>query len=209
MVELAKAPGKPLDEVSEMREKLVQLEAELQRHREGRQAGEARFRLLADAAPVMIWMSGPDALCTYFNRAWLELRGRALDEETGNGWTEGLHPDDRDSCFETYLKAFGTRQPFRMRCRLRRADGEYSWVELAGVPRFEDGVGFKGFMGSAIDISEWKRGVFTPDWWKLKGSQYGMLKSWRVTREGAFVDGVKISSLTLESFSMKVSVRGI
>jgi PAS domain S-box-containing protein len=163
MAELAMAAGKLLDEVGEMREKLVQLEAELQRHRERQQTGEAHFRLLADAAPVMIWMSGPNALCTYFNRAWLELRGRALDEETGNGWTEGLHPDDRGSCFETYLKAFGTRQPFRMRCRLRRADGEYSWVELAGVPRFEDGVGFKGFMGSAIDISEWKRGVFTPD----------------------------------------------
>src|ERR1019366_747981 len=107
MVELAMAPGKPLDEVSEMREKLVQLEAELQRHREGRQAGEARFRLLADAAPVMIWMSGPDALCTYFNRAWLEFRGRSLDEETANGWTDGLHPDDRDLCLATYLKAFG------------------------------------------------------------------------------------------------------
>jgi PAS domain S-box-containing protein len=163
MVELAMAPGKLLDEVVEMREKLVRLEAELQRHRERQQTGEAHFRLLADAAPVMIWMSGPNALCTYFNRAWLELRGRTLDEETGNGWTGGLHPDDRDLCLETYLKAFGTRQPFRMRCRLRRADGEYSWVEVAGVPRFEDGGAFKGFMGSAIDISEWKRGIFTPD----------------------------------------------
>jgi PAS domain S-box-containing protein len=163
MVESAMAPGKLLDEVGEMREKLVQLEAELQRHRERQQTGEARFRQLADAAPVMIWMSGPNALCTYFNRAWLELRGRGLDEETGNGWTEGLHPDDRGSCFETYLKAFGTRQPFRMRCRLRRADGEYRWVEVAGVPNFEDGGAFRGFMGSAIDISDWKRSIFTPD----------------------------------------------
>ena len=156
------APGRRLDEVGEMREKLVQLEAELQRHREKQETGEAYFRLLADAAPVMIWMSGPNALCTYFNRAWLELRGRALDEETGNGWTEGLHPDDRGSCFETYLKAFGTRQPFRMRCRLRRADSEYSWVEVAGVPRYEGGV-FAGFMGSAIDITDRKRAFFTPD----------------------------------------------
>jgi PAS domain S-box-containing protein len=163
MVELAMAPGKPLDEVSEMREKLVQLEAELQRHREGRQAGEARFRLLADAAPVMIWMSGPDGLCTYFNRAWLEFRDRSLDEETANGWTEGLHPDDRDLCLATYLKAFGARQPFHVRYRLRRADDEYSWVEVAGVPRFEDGGAFAGFMGSAIDISERRRGIFTPD----------------------------------------------
>jgi len=157
------APGKLLDEVGEMREKLVQLEAELQRHRESQQAGEAHFRLLADAAPVMIWMSGPDALCTYFNRAWLEFRGRTLDEEAGHGWTEGLHPDDRELCLETYLKAFATHQPFRVRYRLRRADNEYSWVEVAGVPRFEDGGAFAGFMASAIDISDCKRGIFTPD----------------------------------------------
>ena len=157
------APGKLLHEVGEMREKLVQLEAELQRHRESQQAGESHFRLLADAAPVMIWMAGPDALSTYFNRAWLEFRGRTLDEEAGHGWTEGLHPDDRDLCLETYLKAFGARQPFRMQYRLRRAGGEYSWVEVACVPRFEDGGAFAGFMGSAIDIGDRKRGIFTPD----------------------------------------------
>jgi PAS domain S-box-containing protein len=157
------APGKLLEEVDEMHEKLELLDAELQRHRESQQAGEAHFRLLADAAPVMIWMSGPDALCSYFNRAWLEFRGRTLDEEAGHGWTEGLHPDDRDLCLETYLKAFATRQPFGVRYRLRRADGEYSWVEVAGVPRFGDGGAFAGFMGSAIDISERRRGIFTPD----------------------------------------------
>ena len=163
MVKLAMAPGKLLDEVGEMREKLAQLEAELQRHRETQQTAEAHFRLLADAAPVMIWMSGPDALCTYVNRAWIEFRGRTLDEEAGNGWIEGLHPDDRGLCLETYLKAFGTRQPFRMRCRVRRAGGEYSWVEDAGVPRYDDGGVFAGFMGSAIDITDRKRGIFTPD----------------------------------------------
>jgi PAS domain S-box-containing protein len=163
MVELAMAPGKLLDEVDEMRERLAQLEGELQRHREKQRTGEAHFRLLADAAPVMIWMSGPDALCTYCNLAWLEFRGRTLDEEAGNGWTGGLHPDDRELCLETYLKAFGGRQPFHMRYRMRRADGEYSWLEVAGVPRFEDGGAFAGFMGSAIDISDRKRGSFTPD----------------------------------------------
>jgi PAS domain S-box-containing protein len=157
------APGKLLDEVGELREKLAELQAELQRHKERQQAGEAHFRQLADAAPVMIWMSGPDALCTYFNRAWLEFRGRAPDEEAGNGWTEGLHPDDRGSCLETYLKAFGMRQPFRVRYRLRRADGEYCWVEVAGVPRYEDSGEFAGFMGSAIDITDRQRGIFAPD----------------------------------------------
>ena len=156
-------PAKQLDELGEMREKLAELEAELQYHRERQQTGATHFRLLADAAPVMIWMSGPDALCTYVNRAWLEFRGRTLDEEAGNGWTEGLHPDDRDLCLDTYLKAFGARQPFRMRYRLQRADGEYSWVEAAGMPHYEDGGAFAGFMGSAIDISDRKRGIFTPD----------------------------------------------
>ena len=157
------APGRLLDEVGEMRVKLARLEAELQRHREKQQSGEARFHLLADAAPVMIGMSGPDAQCTYFNRAWLEFRGRTLDEEVGSGWSEGLHPDDRDLCLDAYRKAFDARQPFRVRYRLRRADGEYSWVDIAGVPRFDDGGEFAGFMGSAIDISDRKRGVFTPD----------------------------------------------
>ena len=157
------ALGKQIDEVGEMRDKLAELQAELQRHKERQHTGEAHFRLLADAAPVMIWMSGPDAQCAYFNRAWLEFRGRTLEEEAGNGWTEGLHPDDRDLCLETYLKAFGLRQSFRTRCRLRRADSEYSWVEVAGVPRHDPGGAFAGFMGSAIDITDRKRGLFAPD----------------------------------------------
>ncbi len=163
MVESAMAAAKQLDQVGDMREKLAELQAELQRQRERQQTGEAHFRLLADTAPVMIWMSGPDALWTYLNRAWLEFRGRDLDEEAGTGWTEGLHPDDRDLCHETYLKAFGMRHPFRMRYRLRRADGEYSWVEIAGVPRCDAGGAFAGFMGSATDVTDRKRGVFAPD----------------------------------------------
>jgi len=163
MVESAMAPVKQLEEVAALRERIAELEAELQRHKERQRASEARFRLLADAAPVMIWMSGPDALCTYVNRAWLEFRGRTPDEEAGEGWTEALHPDERDLCREIYLKSFRMRQPFRMRHRVRRADGEYSWVEAAGMPHYEDGGAFAGFMGSAIDISDRKRGIFTPD----------------------------------------------
>jgi PAS domain S-box-containing protein len=154
--------GKQFDEVGAMREQLALLQVELQRHRDRQQTGETPFRVLADAIPVMIWMSGPDALCTYVNRAWLEFRGRTLDEETGDGWTGAWHPDDRDLYLETSLKACRTRQAFCMRCRVRRADGEYSWVEVAGVPRYEGGV-FAGFMGSAIDISDRKRTFFTPD----------------------------------------------
>jgi DNA-binding CsgD family transcriptional regulator len=86
-----------------------------------------------------------------------------MAEETGNGWTEGLHPDDRDLCLETYIKSFSSRQPFRMQYRLQKANGEYVWVEVAGVPRFHDNGDFAGYMASAIEVSDRKRGFFTPD----------------------------------------------
>jgi PAS domain S-box-containing protein len=156
------APGKQLDDGGEMREQLAHLQAELQRYKERQRAGETIFRLLADAAPVMLWMSGPDALFTYVNRAWLEFRGRTREDEVGEGWTQALHPDDRDLSFDTYLRAVRARQPFRMRHRVRSTDGEYAWVEIAGMPRYEDGV-FAGFMGSAMDMAERQRAFFTPD----------------------------------------------
>jgi len=157
------APENSADDAKAMREKVSQLETELLRHRNaGHRAAEEVFRLLADAAPVMIWVAGTDALCSYFNRAWLEFRGRSADEEIGNGWIAGVHPDDRDLCMATYLKSFHARQPFRMEYRLQRGDGEYRWVEVTGVPRYEDGA-FGGFMGSAADVSGRKATAFTPD----------------------------------------------
>jgi PAS domain S-box-containing protein len=159
----AKMLDNQVDDVQALRGRLAELEAELLRQKQEQQVGEQRFLLLADAAPVMIWISGADALCSYCNRAWLEFRGRSSEQECGNGWTEGIHPDDRDLCVETYLKAFSARQPFRTQYRLQRADGEYRWVEDAGVPRFDDNGTFAGYMGSAVDISDRKRAVFTPD----------------------------------------------
>ncbi|SPE42179.1 Transcriptional regulator, LuxR family [Candidatus Sulfopaludibacter sp. SbA3] len=154
------APSNQTDEISALRRRVAELETDVQRQK---RAFEERFRRLADAAPVMIWMAGPDARCSYFNRAWLEFRGRTLEEESGNGWTAGLHPDDRDLCVETYIKSFTARQPFRMQYRMERAGGQYSWLEDVGVPRYEEDGEFAGFMGSAIDITDRKRGYFTPD----------------------------------------------
>jgi len=154
------APSNQTDEMSALRRRVAELEADLQRHKV---SYEERFRCLADTAPVMIWMSGPDARCTYFNQTWLEFRGRALEEELGNGWTTGLHPDDRDLCMETYIKSFTARQTFRLQFRMERADGQYSWLEYVGVPRFESDGELAGFMGSAIDITDRKRSFFTPD----------------------------------------------
>jgi PAS domain S-box-containing protein len=153
------APGQQVDEVMILRQRLAEAEAAIAR--EG-QLAEDQFREVLGTAPIMIWLSGTDAMCSFFNRCWLEFRGRRMEEEMGNGWTEGLHPDDRDLCVETYLKAFSARQPFRVQYRLQKANGDYSWVEDNGTPRFQNGA-FIGFMGTGIDISDRRRRAFTPD----------------------------------------------
>jgi two-component system sensor kinase FixL len=119
--------------------------------------GEGRFRLLADAAPVMVWMSGADKLCTYFNKHWLTFTGRPLEREVGHGWSEGVHPDDFERCLDTYVRAFDARREFRMEYRLRRFDGEYRWLLDTGVPRFDADGAFEGYVGSCIDITDQKR----------------------------------------------------
>jgi PAS domain S-box-containing protein len=117
---------------------------------------EERFRRLADTAPVLIWMSGPDKGCTYFNQPWLDFTGRPLAEQLGDGWASSVHPEDLRGCMETYVSAFDARRSFRMEYRLRRADGEYRWILDTGVPRIEEDGNFVGYVGSCIDISDRK-----------------------------------------------------
>jgi len=118
--------------------------------------GEQRFRLIADSAPVLLWVSGLDKGCTYCNRAWLEFTGRTLEQELGDGWTDSLLPDHYQRCLETYERAFDKREPFTMEYQLRRHDGQYRWVLDSGMPRFgPDGV-FAGYVGSAVDITDLK-----------------------------------------------------
>src|SRR5690242_7703654 len=109
---------------------------------------EERFRLVANAAPVLIWMAGPDKLCTYFNEPWLKFTGRSIHAELGNGWTENIHAEDLSACLETYTKAFDRREPFEMEYRLRRHDGEYRWVLDLGTPGFQQDGSFAGYIGS-------------------------------------------------------------
>ena len=118
---------------------------------------ESRFRIVADAAPVLIWMAGVDKLCTFFNKPWLEFTGRSMEQELGNGWVEGVHPDDLDKCLEVYTQAFDARQPFVMRYRLRRNDGEYRWISDQGVARHTAQGGFAGYIGSCVDVTELMR----------------------------------------------------
>jgi PAS domain S-box-containing protein len=118
---------------------------------------EERFRLVADTAPVLIWMSDADKLCTYFNQPWLEFTGESLESQLGNGWTNGVHPEDLKRCLRIYTEAFDRRERFRMEYRLRRRDGEYRWILDNGVPRFDPYRSFAGYIGSCIDVTERKQ----------------------------------------------------
>jgi PAS domain S-box-containing protein len=120
---------------------------------------DARFRLLADHAPVMLWMSGLDGLCDFFNSTWLAFTGRSLEQERGNGWAEGVHAEDFQDCMDRYLRCFVERQAFRMEYRLRRADGKYRWILDHGVPRYGQDGAFEGFIGSCVDITEMREGA--------------------------------------------------
>ena len=117
---------------------------------------EARFGLMANAAPVLIWGSGPDKLCTFFNQPWLDFRGRPVEQELGNGWTEGVHPDDVMHCMKVYIESFNARRAFSMEYRLRRHDGEYRWILDKGVPRYGPDGNFQGYIGSCVDFTELK-----------------------------------------------------
>ena len=127
------------------------------KHAEARlRESEERFRLVANTAPVLIWMSGTDKCCTYFNQGWLDFTGRTLVAELGNGWAEGVHAEDLQQCLETYNEAFDRRERFAMEYRLRRHDGEYRWILDIGVPRFNADGTFAGYIGSAIDVTDHK-----------------------------------------------------
>lgn len=114
---------------------------------------EQRFRLLADTALILIWMSDRGGGCVFLNRPWLEFTGKALEEQLGDGWIESIHVADRDRFVEAHGSAMAAGIPFQVEYRLRRADGEYRWMFGSGVPRVETDGAFAGFIGSCVDIS--------------------------------------------------------
>jgi PAS domain S-box-containing protein len=115
---------------------------------------DARFREVMDAAPVMIWVSGKDKGCVWFNKPWLTFTGRRLAQEVGKGWSEGVHHDDFDRCLKIYSTQFDAHKDFRMQYRLRRHDGVYRWIDDTGIPRFARNGSFLGYIGSCVDVHD-------------------------------------------------------
>jgi diguanylate cyclase (GGDEF)-like protein/PAS domain S-box-containing protein len=114
---------------------------------------ELQYRTLADSGQALIWAAGTDRLCYYFNRVWLEFTGRSMEQEYGNGWTEGVHPDDMERCVDIYVSSFDRRARFSMEYRLRRHDGEYRWLQDDGSPRYDSSGAFIGYIGYCLDIT--------------------------------------------------------
>lgn len=117
---------------------------------------EERFRNLANAAPTLIWTADKNKQCNWFNDTWLSYTGRTMEQECGNGWAEGVHPDDLDRCLEIYVSNFDLRQPFSMEYRLRNHRGEYCWFIDVGRPRFDEHGEFAGYIGMLTDINDRK-----------------------------------------------------
>ncbi|TDO73050.1 PAS domain S-box-containing protein/diguanylate cyclase (GGDEF)-like protein [Halanaerobium saccharolyticum] len=129
-----------------------------------------QYKLIVENTPNLIWVSGVDGKCYYFNQTWLDFRGRSLGEECGYGWfEEGVHPDDQERCLNIYKENFNKKQEFQMVYRLKRHDGEYRWIDDSGAPFYDDAGKFSGFVGSCVDITE-----------RIRGQQYKE----RATRDG-------------------------
>jgi PAS domain S-box-containing protein len=156
---------------------------------------EKRFRHVTDTAPIMVWMSGTDKLCNYFNKHWLDFTGRTMEQELGHGWIEGVHPDDMHRCLETYVNAFDSRQDFQMEYRLQRFDGEYRWILDIGVPRYTPEGEFLGYIGSGFDIEDRKQA-------EAQIRQLNETLEERVKQRTAQLEAV---NRELESFSYSVS----
>lgn len=114
----------------------------------------AEYRVLVEQSPIMIWRSNATTECDYFNDRWLIFRGRTMQQEAGNGWAEGVHPEDFEGCLKIYLGCFERRETFEMYYRLQRADGAYRWIFDRGVPFYGENGEFKGYIGSCTDVTD-------------------------------------------------------
>ncbi|UAL10802.1 ATP-binding protein [Caulobacter segnis] len=117
-------------------------------------SSEELFRGVANSAPVLIWATSARGQADWFNQAWLDFRGRTLEQELGEGWLSGVHPEDRESGLEAADGAAARREPFNVAFRLRRADGAWRWINSVGAPRFDESGDYRGYIGSCFDFTE-------------------------------------------------------
>ncbi|OXS26782.1 MAG: hypothetical protein BI182_03480 [Acetobacterium sp. MES1] len=113
-----------------------------------------QYRIIVESSPNMIWRAGTDTLCNYFNTTWLKFTGQTMTQEMGNGWAEGIHPEDFDMCLKVYLEAFAKQESFEMEYRLKRQDGVYRWINDRGVPYYIGDHEFAGYIGSCMDVTD-------------------------------------------------------
>jgi PAS domain S-box-containing protein len=146
---------------------------------------EEHFRTLANSATLMIWVSGPDELCNFVNKPWLDFRGRSMEQELGNSWTDGVHPDDVARCIAAFHSSFEARTRLQCDCRILRADGEYRSILVNGAPMYRDGV-FAGYLGSSVDITE--QNLSTE---RLRASETRLKHAQRLARVGSFERHIK------------------
>ena len=155
--ELEQANATVRAERQRLRESNAMLEQRIAERTREAVESEMRFRAMADSAPAYIWLAGPDKRCTWFNKQWLDFTGRSLQQELGDGWEAGVHPDDFAHYLETYARSFDRREAFEIEYRVRRADGQYRWLLDRGVPNIGPHGDFLGYVGSCVDISERKQ----------------------------------------------------
>lgn len=147
------------NEISLLLEKVKELERENSMLKEQQieinKAKELYLKIFEEF-PALVWRSRLDKLCDYFNKTWLDFTGRTYEQEFGNGWAEGVHPDDFDFCVQTYLTAFDKREAFLMEYRMKNKFGEYRWIRDFGRPFYDLDNTFLGYIGSCYDITEIK-----------------------------------------------------
>ena len=114
------------------------------------------YSILANTAPIMLWLSGVDKNVYFVNQLWIKYRGTSFEEEIGTKWALGVHPEDRENSWEIYSKAFDARENFSMEYRLLNSEGKYRWISSKGVPRFKDDGEFLGYAGCCADIDDQK-----------------------------------------------------
>ncbi len=172
---------------------------------------EFQYHNLADSGIALIWTSGTDKLCNYFNLPWLRFTGRTLEQELGNGWAEGVHPDDFEQCLKIYVTAFDKREKFDMEYRLRHVSGEYRWIQDLGTPTYNSSGEFVGYIGHCFDITERKKleeqlryqssrdamtGLYNRNFFEVELARFEQSRDYPMSIIMADIDGLKYTNDT-------------